>query len=714
MTGEIAICRRTCFQALSGHPPLAIGGLLVIFSFSATIPAATVESIRLTLDSVQAPLWRAHGVSIELTFRGREHAELRLHAERLELPWPVDSLADIRLVCLVAIEVQEIACKEGTLALQSAVLDAPHLNVAFRYGVSDGTLAFTVADGPVADGTLAVEGRLAGQRWDLHVQGVDLRAQRLSEALRALSLWPDGYVIEHGRLSTTARIRGEGASVVRLEAKGRVAALAFDGPSAGEDVNAEYDFTLERGAAGWVAEVEGALTQGLVFIEPGLKVGSVSPGFTFDVQGDPLRLHVAAEWNAEAKELSLSHGFLDHPGVVRADGAALLSLGSDSPVQMLTLRAAQAQMGPLYETYLQPLLISSSFNALSATGQIDLEIKLDSGRLSEILLGFEHVEIRDTQGRFGITDVNGSFAFSSASEPRLSELRWGGASLYRLDFGAGSLAAITQDRSLRLVGDTFIPFLDGGLRIDTLAYQQAAPDEIGLEFGGVLTPVSLEAFCRAMDWPILSGKVSGIIPGLHYKDKALTIDGKVLVRAFDGDVVVHNLVVVDLFGTVPVLDTDIDFKGLDLEPLTQAFSFGRIEGRLGGVVRQLRMEDWQPVSFNASFYTPEGDQSRHRISRKAIDNLTTLGGGGASTAISNTFIGVFKEFSYDRLGLSCRLSNGVCEMGGVGPVNGGYYIVKRGLLPPWIDVKGFNREVDWAVLVDRLMVITQGGSPVIN
>ena len=73
-----------------------------------------------------------------------------------------------------------------------------------------------------------------------------------------------------------------------------MAALAFDGPSAGEDVNAEYDFTLERGAAGWVAEVEGALTQGLVFIEPGLKVGSISPGFTFDVQGDPLRLHVAA------------------------------------------------------------------------------------------------------------------------------------------------------------------------------------------------------------------------------------------------------------------------------------------------------------------------------------------------------------------------------------------------------------------------------------
>ncbi len=82
-------------------------------------------------------------------------------------------------------------------------------------------------------------------------------------------------------------------------------------------------------------------------------------------------------------------------------------------------------------------------------------------------------------------------------------------------------------------------------------------------------------------------------------------------------------------------------------------------------------------------------------------------------ALSRSFLRWFDEFSYDRLGIECKLSKGVCEMSGVGPADGGFYIVKGGGIPPRIDVIGFNRRVDWSVLVQRLKNATLQ-SPVVE
>jgi hypothetical protein len=95
-----------------------------------------------------------------------------------------------------------------------------------------------------------------------------------------------------------------------------------------------------------------------------------------------------------------------------------------------------------------------------------------------------------------------------------------------------------------------------------------------------------------------------------------------------------------------------------------------------------------------------------------VENLASLGGTGA--VLSSTFLRLFEEFSYRRLGISCRLSRGVCEMDGVAPAEKGYYIVEGGGLPPRIDVLGFNRRVDWPVLLGRLKQINSAEGPVVR
>ena len=82
--------------------------------------------------------------------------------------------------------------------------------------------------------------------------------------------------------------------------------------------------------------------------------------------------------------------------------------------------------------------------------------------------------------------------------------------------------------------------------------------------------------------------------------------------------------------------------------------------------------------------------------------------------MSSTFLGFFDTFSYDRLGIRCRLSNGICNMGGVEPAQPGYYIVKGGGFPPRIDVRGFNDRVAWKTLIERLAAVTEPDGVIIE
>jgi hypothetical protein len=175
---------------------------------------------------------------------------------------------------------------------------------------------------------------------------------------------------------------------------------------------------------------------------------------------------------------------------------------------------------------------------------------------------------------------------------------------------------------------------------------------------------------------------------------------------FEGQVTLRNLSLEQPFGLVPRLRVDARADNIDLETLTRTFSFGRIEGRLNGRIDGLDMESWRPVAFDAEFATPEDDSSRHRISQKAVDNISSIGGGGVGGALSRSFLRFFEDFPYDRLGIRCRLANGICDMGGVAPAANGYYLVKGRLIPPRLDVIGYADRVDWDTLIAQIMAVT--------
>lgn len=397
---------------------------------------------------------------------------------------------------------------------------------------------------------------------------------------------------------------------------------------------------------------------------------------------------------------------------VRLDGSAELALGGETGIRQMTLKLAPADLGELHQRYLAPVLVSPLLGALTMDGRVSGEFRQTGAAPPKVRVRLDGVDILDDTdaARFSVEGLSGDVAMGMPGAT--GELSWRSASVFRFGIGEAALPLRFGDREVALATPATIPLLDGSLDIDefSVGWRQPSPE---VSFDAVLVPVSMPLVSEALGWIPMQGQLSGVIPRVSMSGGTLQVGGSLLMRVFDGTVVVNNLRVSDLFGYWPVLTADVRARDLDLELLTGTYEFGRITGRLEGEVEGLRLEDWHPVAFDASFRTPEDDRSRHRISQRAVDNIAGLAGGGASGAVSRGVLRFFDEFNYDRLGISCELRHGVCEMDGIAPAKNGFYLVKGGGIPR-IDVVGFTRSTDWETLLDRLASAASGGSPVIE
>lgn len=664
---------------------------------------------------MEGPAWALEALQVTLTAGDGDGPGLELRSDRLRLGADY-AISRLQARCSpVRIAASGIRCTGGRLSLVLADGAPQTVDLDLEYGAAAGEWRLEMRDLQLAGGRSDLTLVLGSARWQVRLRGRHWSLTDAAALAERLGHWPAGYVATAGTVDLALSAEGGDDGPRRLDLSACFAGTSLAGANVAEDLDGEFSLLAERRGAVWQGTVRTELSGGLAYLEPGLEVEGIRPGFLLDAAAGPIRLAVEGAFQPDVPELRLDRFALRHPGVVQAEGSARIRLGDVPGVEMLALEAIEAEAEGLYRTYLQPWLLSTPLSDLELSGRLRGRARIVEGAITRAALSVESLYLDDRQGRFRIYGLNGELLFSDGERPLRSRLEWEGGGVYRVDLGAGFLGLESSAGALRLVDWGDLPILDGTLRMESLKLDRALEPDRSLSLDGVLTPISLERFTQAMGWPLMSGSLSGVVPGLSYQDGRLRVEGTLLMQVFDGDVTVRNLAVDDLFGLIPVLRADIELRNLDLETLTRTFAFGRIEGRVGGHVAGLRLESWQPVAFDAFLGSPPGDRSRRRISQRAIDNLTALGGGGAATgALSRTVFQVFDEFSYDAIGLSCRLEQGVCRMDGVGPSNDGYYIVRRGLLPPWIDVIGYNRAVDWDVLVERLRNITRAEGPIIQ
>lgn len=645
--------------------------------------ALAAQEVTLRIADVTTPVIELHGVAASLALSGSQPLTARI--ERVSFHDRV--WRDVGLRCAhTRIASDLVECRDGVVRLDSPI----RLNFAYRPDSHELQLVLLPA---------------AGERWELNVRprGRQTLAQLHVEngALIRLNSLLGGQMphLSAGTLNLEAAWASGPQGRGTLDIRASVAAAAFSdaaGLHAGDKLGGDFALRAALGQGRrWTWNLQGAWTKGEVFWQP-FYLG-------------PSRRTLVASGELDEQSLRVRDATLelDRIGSVRFDG---LWARQSRRLESLNADGASLDLAGLYESFLKPLWVDRLLGQLVTAGTLSARMEVRDAKLSAIDLDLRDGAVRHEHGLFDITGLalHVPWRADAAGSARVTT---GGGQLWGVPFGAFSLAAELRPDSVR-VPHVGVPVLDGRLNMENLMLSRSSSDW-RWEASGALQPVSMDQLSRALKWPQMHGTLSGVIPRVAYERETLAVDGALLFRVFDGTVVVKDLRITDLLSRVSHAYASVDMRGLDLDLLTRAFSFGSMQGRVDVSVQNLDLANWRPVRFDAKVESSPGDYPR-RISQRAVEHIAALGGGSASAALQRSFLRFFQEFRYDRIGLACRLERNVCTMHGLEDVDNGYVIVKGGGIPA-ISVIGYNRHVGWNELLARLARIRQAGvKPVVQ
>ena len=415
----------------------------------------------------------------------------------------------------------------------------------------------------------------------------------------------------------------------------------------------------------------------------------------------------------------LADGAWQAPRIAWRDGRTLQAAGSarmdaGGGLEALALELDSQALADLPGRYLSGWLGLAGLNGLGLDGAARATLQLAGGELHGLELHLDGVDVADPRGRFRIDGLEGDLRHAASGELD-SELRWRGGALYELAFGAIRLPLRNRSGTLRLHQPATLALLGGQLRLENFELAPPAGGQgLRLGFGLELAELDVGQLTRAFGWPEFGGTLSGSIPSAQYADERLAFDGGLSVHLFDGRIDVTALSMERPFGVAPTLSADLSLHDLDLMAITGVFDFGSISGRLHGRVDGLRLVDWTATAFDAELHTEPRRGVRQRISQRAVKDISSVGDASLVGSLQGQLIGLFDDFGYGRIGIGCRLANEVCAVSGLHSVGDGFTIVE-GAGVPRLQVVGYNRNVDWPTLLERLAAAASGDvAPVVE
>ncbi len=406
--------------------------------------------------------------------------------------------------------------------------------------------------------------------------------------------------------------------------------------------------------------------------------------------------------------LDLDRFSISDPESISAQGrAALLRSDQGWRFEMLEIEQMQLSLPQFWARWMEGPAAALGFSALQLGGHVEGGLLWHAGLLQAAQLSILAVDLVDPRGRLGLQGLQARIDGQDASLQ--SEWAWESASLWGLPLGLARAQFQLDAMGARLLEPIRLPFLDGMIGIDSLVWSRLPPRASQIILDARIEPVSLSLLGRELGLIELGGTLAGRFPGVQYQDEQLLFTGGIVIDAFAGQIFVDDLLVERPFGSLPALAAQVEFQRLDLLDLTSAFDFGRMDGQLSGWMRDLRLLDWRLVAMDARVLTHD-DAPRRRISQRAVDNLSRLGGGGGALR-SATILGLFDDFPYRRAGLACRLSNNICYLDGVAPHPSGGFLIVEGRGLPRLDVVGHRRLVDWPQLMLQLQALGGDDGP---
>lgn len=655
---------------------------VLLFSLLALLVALSAQAgVSLSLDDIVHPSFSARKLKLDMEGDGQP---ARLSIEKLS--FLQHDFGRVSLVCpRMKLSGSLLSCADGRLQTASA---AP-LPLSFRLDPAAGGMELDLKPA-------------AGERWHLtanwRTSVLDLeleraRLERVGAWLPPLSSYhPKGEA--SGKLHL-ARAGANDTATLKLD----LAGFSFGndgGDRAGDRIAGRLELDLAGKAAAWSWKLLADWREGEAYVAP----------LYLPAAG----VKLAASGTLAQGRFSVDQGRLDLAGV----GAVALSGVLDTRTRRphnFSVSARNLDLGKAGELLLSPFLEQARLPKFQLGGRMDLALDWGETGPTRLDLALRDVSLADPDKRLVLSGIQATLPWrlDEATSGRVSVT---GGSLGRVPLGAFALPLSMKGWKFSL-GEVQIPVLDGAVAIQG-GQARFEDGQWNWQLGGSVYPISMEKLSAALGLPTMSGSLSGVIPGVRAEKGTISLDGRLVVQVFDGYMAAQGVSLSDPFGRAPVFRAQsVDIRHLDLGQMTQTFSFGDITGYLDGDLDALEVVAWQPQHFDARFISSPGDYQK-RISQRAVQNISSLGGAGAAAAIQRSFLSFLKTFGYARIGISCRLENGVCHMGGVKASPQGYVLVEGGGIPS-LTVIGYNPTVDWNELVSRLKeAVANNARPVVR
>ncbi len=631
---------------------------------------------------------------------------LHLKFKIAELNFSQQNFKNIKLECKnLQYTTQLISCPNGYLHISSDLIDKPTIKLSFSYHLKTQQLKFNVEQLAIADGEVNIQAQSTNNNWQAKLNIHNIEFHQLLNIIRKFIDLPSDLTIA-GRSTFAIKATGDNNNLHNIVINATTNRFNFshaEQSNIGENIAIKLNLNTKL-QQGKKFKIQGIirLNKGEIYIDP----------IYLNINKQPLNMAINLTW--QPKKLKIHNLHLIQNNVLDLQSNANLKLKDKFAIETLSLRLKQTSIKKLYDNYIQGMLEEDSiFNQLKLQGKIKAQLNWQPNK-RYALVKLYNIYLEDQKKRFGINKLHGKIQWHSNSQRYASHLYWSNAYIASsIKLGGSQLRASLVKNNIKLLAPFYQPIFDGAIQIQQFRLNNIGMENMNGQLRGAIKPISLSKISTALDIPKLNGNISGKIPWLNYGNQTIKIGGRLKMRIFDGEIVANDLTIKNLLNNIPELKTNIKINKLNLKTLTNITDFGEIQGQLSGYVRKLHLINWQAVSFDAHLANPLDDAIRHRISQKAIQNLSNLSGNLAVNIFSNSILKVFENFYYKRLGWGCRLRKGICYMNGVGKARKGYYIVKGGRLPR-IDVIGYNKSVDWNQLLNRLKSISNTSVPKIT
>lgn len=671
--------------------------LLALIALALGMPADAIERIRLQAAEVRAADMTASGVAIDVRLLPEQRAAIAVSAARLALPADqselTGTLTALQLRCAAAdVLAPRLACPSLQLDATSSRWGRQTFRGQVAYSSDTGSI--TATGDTMAPGEIPVLLRLIADPsgYEVHASTSAVDVVKIAELLKPYAQLPAGMTLQ-GKADGEAHFAASGDAML-LEAKVSLADAGFQNEDytwIGEKLGISLDAVVDLASTPWSFTVQASGTAGQALAGPVL----------LDFGRNPLQLQMTG--STDGKNLTIARFDSQQPDLARAGGSARMRL---EPFEIISasIEVPELHFPAAYGAFLQLPLATTPFNQLVTTGRAEAAVAIRDNAPTSLDLIVHELALSDASRMLEVTGITAELHWrAEVTDPHASFLAWETSRGWGIIGARTRLDFTTSGRDFQLLQPARLPFFDGALLVNTLAAENLGTERLSGVFDAVIEPISVAPIARALGWPEFQGQISGRIPGLTYREGVLGLQGNIEANVFGGTVVARNLRISEPLGAWPRLFGNITGRDLDLDLITRTFEFGSITGRLDVDLLNLETFNWSPVAFDLKLATPPGDKSRHRISQRAVQNLSDIGGGGGgvAAALQSGALRFFDEFPYDRLGVSCRLRNDVCQMDGVGRAGTGFYLLKgKGL--PRIDIIGNNRQVDWPLLVQQV------------